>query len=342
MAITTTTHTGFHAIGNEQPEGGSRGWSPERPAGAVKIWLLACRPKTLSAAAAPVVVGSAVAYAGGGFRLLPALAALMGALAIQVGTNLANDVFDFVKGADTPERLGPLRVTQSGLLTPGQVRRGMVLAFAVAGLLGVYLIVAAVQAASHHVGTGMGAGLSIVLIGLASIGSGIGYTAGRHALGYLGLGDLFVFVFFGPVAVAGTVLVQLGAVPPAAWWSSVPVGALATAILAVNNLRDRNTDVHVGKQTLAVRFGATAVRWEYTLLLTAAYATAALAALRRSRPSYLLPALTLPLALRLVRTVWRHDDGPHLNRALARTALLLLAFGLLWALAVGWAGAPAA
>lgn len=277
----------------------------------VRAWVLASRPATLSAAAVPVAVGTAVATRAGHLSPGPALAALFGALAIQIGTNLANDVFDFEKGADTEERLGPTRAVQAGLLSPGQVRRGMWVAFLVAALFGLYLVAEA--------------GPAILVIGLASIAAGVGYTAGPWPLAYLGLGDLFVMVFFGLVAVGGTVFVQVGSVPPQTWLAAVPVGALSTAILAVNNLRDWEQDERADKRTLAVRFGRRFAVGEYLLLLALAYAAPLIIG------GYAcLPLVTLPFALLLARRVL-FEKGRALNPALVGTAQLLLAFGGLFA-----------
>lgn len=286
--------------------------------GSISAWVLAARPATLSAAFVPVAVGTAVAFAVDGFSLLPALAALFGASFIQIGTNFANDVFDYEKGADTEDRLGPTRAAQAGLLTPRAIRAGMVLTFALATFAGLYLTWVA--------------GPTIVAIGVASILSGIAYTGGPYPLGYNGLGDIFVMVFFGFVAVCGTVFVQVGAVPELAWWASVPVGALATAILVVNNVRDRETDVRVGKRTLAVRFGRRAGIGEYIALLLAAYAVPlALVVLGQSQPWVLLPWVTAPLAIKLVGRLVL-DEGAALNSTLVGSAKLLLVFGVLFAL----------
>ena len=221
-------------------------------------WVLAARPKTLSAASVPVLIGSACAFALESFRWGPALAALGGALLLQIGANFANDVYDYEKGADTADRLGPTRAVQAGLITPGAMKRGMLVVFALSLLVGAYLTLVA--------------GPIILAIGVVSIVSAIAYTGGPTRLGYNGLGDLFVFVFFGGVAVCGSVFVQTGDVPALALWCSLPVGALATAILVVNNLRDCEQDARVGKRTLAVRFGPKAVVYEYWLLLALAYA----------------------------------------------------------------------
>jgi 1,4-dihydroxy-2-naphthoate polyprenyltransferase len=284
----------------------------------LRAWMMAGRPKTLPAAAAPVFVGTAVAISENVFQIGPALAALVGALLIQIGTNLANDVFDYRKGADTGARLGPLRVTQAGLLSPGQVLAGMLLTFALAALVGIYLVIVG--------------GWPIVVIGLLSIASGIAYTGGRFPLGYHGLGDLFVFVFFGLVAVCGTYYVQAGTVSTGAVWAAVPMGALATAILVVNNLRDIDTDRAAGKRTMAVRLGRNGARIEYLLLLGVSYAGPLLLTLAGLTAGWVMLAwLSIPLAGPVIRLVVR-EDGRLLNRALAGTARLELVFSLVFSI----------
>lgn len=281
----------------------------------LQIWILAARPKTLPAAAAPVIVGAAVAISEGVFRFSPALAALLGALLIQIGANFANDVFDFKKGADTTERLGPVRVTQAGLLSPNQVMAGMWLTFGLATIVGLYLVAIG--------------GWPIVVIGLLSIASGIAYTGGPYPLGYHGLGDLFVFIFFGLIAVCGTYYVQAGAVSPAAIWAAFPVGFLATAILVVNNLRDIETDRAAGKKTLAVRLGRKGAQLEYLLLLGLAYIVPALMWIAGVSTLWLLLTwLSLPLIRSLIQLV-RHATGRPLNQALAETARLELVYSSL-------------
>ena len=283
-------------------------------AGSARAWVLAARPKTLAAAVVPVVVGTAVAVATGGAEAVPALSALLGALAIQVGTNFANDVFDAEKGADTDARVGPTRAVQAGLLSAGQMRAGMAAAFGVAVVAGLHLVAVA--------------GWPIVAVGLASIASGILYTGGPRPLGYLGLGDVFVFVFFGLVAVAGTAFVQTGGVAPLALAAAVPVGALSTAILAVNNVRDAATDVLAGKRTLPVRFGVGFGVGEYAFLLVAAAAGCAACAWLLGSAWPLLPLALAPEGTRLALAVAR-TRGPTLNRALAETARLLAGTGVL-------------
>jgi len=221
------------------------------------VWLLAARPPTLWAAVVPVVVGTALAVADGDFRLPVFLMALAAALLLQVGTNFANDVFDFERGADTGERLGPPRVTQSGLLTPSDVRRGMAAAFGGAMLLGLGL--------TYY------GGWPIIGIGVLSIVAGVIYTGGPWPTGYHGLGDAFVFCFFGLVAVGGTYYLHTDTLRWAAIAAAVPVGLLITAILVVNNLRDRETDARSGKRTLAVRLGDRATRLQYAALVGGSY-----------------------------------------------------------------------
>jgi 1,4-dihydroxy-2-naphthoate octaprenyltransferase len=282
-----------------------------------QVWLLAARPKTLPAAASPVIVGSAVAYWEGCFRLDAALAALFGALLLQIGANLANDVFDFYRGADTAARLGPLRVTQARLLTPRQVLFGMWLCFGLAALCGIYLTLIA--------------GWVVILIGLASILAAVAYTGGPFPLGYHGLGDLTVFLFFGVAAVLGTAYVQTGQVSQLALWSSLPMGFLITAILVVNNLRDIETDRVVGKQTLAVRWGARGARWEYLVCVLGAYIVPLMIWVFGVAPAWLLLSwLSIPVALSLVRFIWR-ETGRALNHALGGTGRLTLFFALFYA-----------
>jgi 1,4-dihydroxy-2-naphthoate polyprenyltransferase len=281
-----------------------------------RAWILAARPQTLPASIAPVAVGTAVAHAVGGMRGGPALAAAAGALLLQIASNLANDVFDHEKGADGPDRLGPPRAVACGLLRPRAVRCALFLVLGAAMAVGVYLTLIA--------------GWKIVALGLFAMACAVAYTGGPVPLGYHGMGDLLVLLFFGFAAVCGTAFVQLGRVPPEAVWASIPVGALATAILVVNNLRDRAGDAACGKRTLAVRLGARAARLEYALLVATAYAVPAAAAALRGDPSLALPLLTIPWGLQLVRAVCLRD-GRALNPLLPSTARLLLLTSLLWA-----------
>lgn len=279
-------------------------------------WVRAARPATLTAALSPVLVGTAVAYLRGGARWDTALAALAGACAIQVGTNFANDFFDAEKGADTSSRVGPTRAVAAGLVTPRAMRTATALAFGTATLFGVYLVWAA--------------GWPVVAIGIASILSGIAYTGGPYPLGYNGLGDVFVFLFFGLVAVLGTEFVQVGSVSMLGALAAVPVGAIATAILVVNNVRDRETDAMARKRTLVVRFGRRFGELEYAAAWVAANASVLALALFLDSPWPALPAVSTPLAARAHRRLARRD-GAALNPVLAETARLLLVFSVLLA-----------
>ena len=288
--------------------------------GSVKAWVLAARPATLTAALAPVAVGTACAWRVERFRWDAALAALLGAFLIQIATNFANDMYDFQKGADTEARLGPLRAAQAGLLTVGALKRGIVVTLLLAMGTGVYLTWIA--------------GPAVVVIGLSSIAAGLAYTGGPFPLAYNGLGDVFVLLFFGFVAVCGTTFVQALYVPDLALLASIPIGALATAILAVNNVRDVEGDAEAGKRTLVVRFGRQSGVREYVFLLVLAYATPVLMlALGWAGPLVLLPLLTIPWGVRLARSV-AGDRGTVLNDTLAGTAKLLSVYGVLFALGI--------
>jgi 1,4-dihydroxy-2-naphthoate octaprenyltransferase len=291
-----------------------------------RAWWLAIRPATLSLGIAPVLVGTACAHQAGGLNVSAALAALAGALFLQIGANLSNDVFDFEKGADAIERLGPTRVVQAGMLSPAAVRSGMAVSFALATVAGIYLVTVA--------------GPVVVAIGLLSIVSAVAYTAGPYPLGYNGLGEVFVVAFFGFVAVAGTAFVQVRAVPGLAWLASVPPGLLSAAVLTVNNIRDRESDARVGKRTLAVLLGRRGAFAEFVTLLGVSYAVPLLMALAgMTRATVLLSWATLPTALLLVRRVAR-DEGRALNRSLVTTARLTLVFGILFSAGIAF-GVPA-
>jgi 1,4-dihydroxy-2-naphthoate octaprenyltransferase len=281
-----------------------------------QIWWMAIRPKTLPAAASGVLMGSALAWRDGSFQILPALAALGVALLLQIGSNVANDVYDFERGTDTSERQGPLRVTQAGLLTPAQVKRGMWIIFALAAGLGLYLAFLR--------------GWVVIAIGMAAILSAIAYTGGPFPLGYYGLGDLFVFIFFGVAAVAGTYFVQVGSVSVAAWWMSVPVGLIITAILVVNNLRDIENDRKAGKHTLAVRLGERGTRLEYAFCMLIAYLILPALIAAKIIPAWsMLTWLSFPLAWKTWRVVATQAGRP-LNAALAGTGQTVFVFSLLF------------
>jgi 1,4-dihydroxy-2-naphthoate polyprenyltransferase len=289
-------------------------------AATARDWVAAARPKTLTAAVAPVAIGTACAHAAGGIAWGPAVAALVGAGLIQIGTNFANDVFDAEKGADTAERKGPVRAVATGLISAAAMRAAMIVTFALAVAVGVYLVAVG--------------GWPVVAIGVASVAAGIAYTGGPWPLGYHGLGDVFVMLFFGQVAVCGTAYVQLGRVPALAWWLSLPVGAVATAILVVNNLRDRETDAKVGKRTLAVRFGRGFALAEYAALLALAHAVPVGLATLGGRPWCAIGVATVPWAVVLVRKLVRAVPGPEMNELLGATAKLLLAQSVLVAIGV--------
>jgi len=293
--------------------------SAEVRAGSLEAWIMAARPRTLPVSIGPVLVGTAVASAEGGLRPGPAIAAGLGALLLQIGSNLANDVFDFEKGADTEDRIGPPRAAQLGLLSPGALKLGMTIAFVLATAVGAYLTWVA--------------GPAIVAIGLVSILAAMAYTGGPWPLGYHGLGEAAVFVFFGLVAVVGTTFVQMGALSDLAWIAAIPIGALATAILVVNNLRDIETDRAAGKRTIAVRVGRGGARIEWAGLVGGAYAMLfVIAWFFDVSPWVFLPCLSAPLAVSLWRVIRASEDGPILNEALANTAKLGFVFSLLLAI----------
>ena len=280
---------------------------------------MAARARTLPAAIAPVLVGTALAYEleevfhPGAF-----IAALLGSILIQIGTNLSNDYSDARRGADADDRLGPVRVTAGGLVPPKQVLVATYVTFGLAALCGVYLVAVS--------------GIELLFVGIASIAAGVLYTGGPRPYGYEGLGEIFVFLFFGIVAVAGSTFAQLERWPWQAFVLAVPVGLLAAAILVVNNVRDVDSDRRAGKRTLAVKLGRERARLLYAAMVYGAYVVAPLPWLAGSLSPWLfLPWLTLPLAVKLVRTLQTHADGPTLNGVLAQTGLAQLAFCLLLA-----------
>ena len=296
------------------------------------MWLMAARPQTLPAAVAPVAVGTGLAVHEGVFAPLPALAALLGAVLIQIGTNFGNDYYDAVQGADTPDREGFTRVTAGGFVEPASVKRAMWLTFASAVLIGTYLVAVG--------------GVPILVIGLLSVASGIAYTGGPYPLGYHGLGDLFVFVFFGLVAVTGTYYVQAvtllagpfptgippGTVALEVVVASLPMAAISTNVLVVNNVRDREEDAETGKRTLAVRFGYGFSRAQYVAMLALAYGAPVYMWGAMGAPlTTLLPLATLPYAALVTRTVLTETAGEKLNPALEQTGRLLAAFAVLFA-----------
>ncbi|MGO9884951.1 MAG: 1,4-dihydroxy-2-naphthoate polyprenyltransferase [Solirubrobacteraceae bacterium] len=282
----------------------------------MRIWLMAARPRTLPAAVAPVLVGTALAGFENVFHPLRFIAALLGAVFIQVGTNLSNDYSDARRGADAEDRLGPVRVTAGGLVPPKQVLVATYVSFGLAVLFGAYLVAVA--------------GWQLLLVGAASILAGVAYTGGPRPYGYEGLGEVFVFLFFGVVAVAGSYFVQVTHLEWEAFALSVPVGLLAAGILVVNNIRDIDSDRRAGKRTLAVRLGRQRTRVLYAVIVYLAFLLAPVTWIFGPLQAWvLLPWLTIVLAAGVVRTVRNHTDGQSLNQALAQTGMLQLAFCML-------------
>lgn len=279
-------------------------------------WVLAARPATLTAAVAPVVVGSALAAADTVFRWDAFVVILFAALAIQVGVNFANDLADAARGADTEDRIGPQRAVASGLLTPGQMKWGIAVAFGLAAIAGIYLAWLA--------------GWVIIAIGVASIVAALAYTGGPFPYGYYGLGELFVFVFFGLVATVGTRYVYDRSAPEDAWWCGVAMGLLAAAILVANNVRDLETDRAAGKRTLAVLLGGATSRWMFAAMVAGAFLTVAAGVIAGVLPAWALLALAaIPRAGILVRSLLAETSGPALIEVLKGTASLQLVFAAL-------------
>ncbi len=280
-------------------------------------WLLAARLRTLPASIAPVFVGTALAAREGHFQWLPFLATLLAAVLLQVGANYANDVFDFLKGADK-DRQGPTRATQSGLVTPRQMLMGTAIVFGLATLIGIYLV---------WVGGGV-----ILAIGLFSIVAAVAYTAGPFPLAYNGLGDAFAFLFFGVIAISGTYYLQAARFSALVLAASLPTALLVMNIITVNNLRDIDTDRAAQKRTLAVRIGDRATRTEYTISTVVAYLIPVLLALITAQWLWVLPLLSIPVAWRLTRDLWKTPRSPALNAILGRTSQLNLIFSVLFSL----------
>jgi len=286
-----------------------------------KIWLMAFRPKTLSASIAPVFIGTAMAFGDGIAHIPTACVCLFAALAIQIGTNLANDYYDFKRGTDTTERIGPTRVTQAGLIKPNIVKSAFIISFSIAALLSIWLVYRG--------------GWPIAIIGVCAILSGIFYTAGPRPLGYIGLGDLFVLIFFGPVAVAGTYYVQSFEINMAVVLSGFAPGLISVAILSINNLRDIKDDHKTGKNTLAVRFGKLFTIYEYlACILLASLIPVLIYALIEDHIAILTCASISLIAIPTMNIVSSKSDGPSLNHALAQTGRLLIIYSVVFS--IGW------
>lgn len=286
----------------------------------LNIWVQAARPKTLWASVAPVVIGSAMAFESGGLHIMSALSALAGAVLIQIGTNFANDYFDFHKGADSTDRLGPTRVVQAGLVQPPAMKAAFIAVFALAVVPGAYLI--------------WRAGWPLFVIGVLSILFGILYTAGPYPLGYVGLGELFVIIFFGPVAVGGTYYVQTLQISLPVIISGLAPGLFSVAILTVNNLRDVQSDHRAGKKTLAVRFGVTFSKIEYLLSIAIACLIPLILLLHNDKHLYsLLTSVVLLAAIPSIKTVFT-AEGIVLNHVLESTGKMLLLYSLIFS--IGW------
>ncbi|MCE7735066.1 MAG: 1,4-dihydroxy-2-naphthoate polyprenyltransferase [Candidatus Heimdallarchaeota archaeon] len=287
----------------------------------IQIWKLASRPKTLPAAITPVVVGSALAFFSSSFKLLPALSCFFGALLLQIAANLANDYYDYKKGTDPVERIGPMRVAASGLLAADELFRGLMLIILLSIINGLYLI---------WVG-----GIMILLIGVASIISLMAYSGLRVAYGYYGMGDVMVFIFFGLFAVNGTYFVQNGSIDEISLWGSLPSGFLITAILVVNNYRDIKTDNATGKRTLAVIMGQKNTRLYFISLLSLSYVVLLIFYLRLDFSIFIfLPLITVPLSYKVIKALYLDVDGPRLNKTLASTAKLGLIFSILFSIGI--------
>jgi 1,4-dihydroxy-2-naphthoate octaprenyltransferase len=291
------------------------------PPNRFSIWLDAARPKTLGAGVAPVIIGGALAWSDGGFHALSVVAALVGSLLIQVGTNFANDYFDFIKGADTEDRVGSVRATAAGLVSPATMKRAMIIAFALVFVPGAYILYRG--------------GLPFLAVGLVSIACGVLYTGGPFPLGYLGLGDVSVLIFFGPVATGGTYYLQTHTLGSDILLAGLAPGLFSVAILTVNNLRDMDGDRRAGKKTLAVRFGARFAKGEYlaALLIGGAGIPMYLCVSAGGHYASLAGALVLLPAIPLIHRVFT-QTGAALNFALASTGKLLLLFSVLFS--AGW------
>ena len=282
----------------------------------IRPWILAARPKTLPAAAAPVILATALAFSDGKFKAVPAILALGFALLIQTATNYANDYFDFVKGADTPDRKGPARAVASGMISPCVMLRVTIVVFAVAFVEGLMLLPYGVW--------------PLVVVGILCVICGLAYTCGPYPLAYNGLADLFVLIFFGGVAVTVTYFVQAGTITPESILISLSPGALSVNILAVNNYRDHDTDKAAGKRTIVVRFGRKAGAAEYLFMLVVAHLVPVVLWISGRGALVLMPLISLPLGLMLLRLLVKSRTREEFDKTLGGTAMYLLVFSLLF------------
>jgi 1,4-dihydroxy-2-naphthoate polyprenyltransferase len=283
-------------------------------------WILASRPRTLLAAVVPVIVGSSIAINDDVFKPIAAMIALICSILIQVGTNFVNDLFDFLHGKDTHQRKGPKRAVAAGWISPREMKIGIILSFGFSFLLGMYLV---------YLG-----GLTILLIGILSIAAGIAYTAGPFPLAYNGLGDIAAFLFFGLIGTVGTYYVQAGDISALSFWASIPVGALITNILVVNNYRDREEDKSNGKNTLAVLFGERFTRMQYVSFMFVSYTILFVVYFTYKNSFFVfLPLLSLPLSLRVIKMIFTLH-GHELNKTLELTAKLSALYGVLFAIGI--------
>lgn len=287
----------------------------------ISDWVDSARPKTLAAAFVPVAVGAALSYNHSSFDATVTTIVLFCALLIQIATNFANDYFDYRHGADTEDRIGFTRASATGIIAPETMLKAAIITFSLAFLLGLYLV--------WH------GGLIILAIGVLSIICGVAYTGGPFPLAYNGLGDIFVFIFFGIIAVMGTYYVNTLSWSVDAFWASLAVGALCTNILVVNNLRDSETDAMANKRTLGVMFGDNALRWEYSIMLVLAFAIPPHFYYQESYSAIIfLPLLSLPFAAHLLQTIWKEQDKTQHNRTLEQTARFMAMFGILFVLGI--------
>lgn len=287
----------------------------------IKYWILAARPKTLPAAIIPVLIGTAFAYRDQLLDLTPAWVALICAILIQIGTNFANDYYDFKKGTDDENRIGFKRATSSGWIAPEVMLKATKMTMFVAFLLGLYLV--------WH------AGFVVLVIGILSLIFGIAYTGGPYPLGYNGLGDVFVFLFFGIIAVMTTYYVQALDWSIETFWASIAIGALSTNILVVNNLRDIETDARTNKKTLGVLFGEPALQIEYTVMMGLAVVIPILLRFWYGFDTLiLLPILLLPWIIILLHSIWRFQDRKNLNETLIKTAAFMTVYGLVFTIGI--------